>query len=73
MANKSRTKTTRPPLRKLRKLRLIHERTQADVATACGLSLQSYNSKENGHNEFTLREVESIMIYLNEPFENIFI
>ena len=59
-------------LLKLRGKRVEAGYTQAELAKKIGLSLTTYRLKECGEREFTMSEINSILILLNCTYEEIF-
>lgn len=57
----------------LRELRNKYGLKQKDMAKLIGISVSSYNYKENGLSDFTLSEIKKIIEIFNESFENIFL
>lgn len=56
----------------LKKLRIEHGLKQKDMAKLIGISVSTYNYKENGISDFTLTEIKKIIELFNESFDNIF-
>jgi len=63
----------RNPLLKLKCARYTAKISQVVMAHSINISIAAYINKENGKTEFTLAEIEAIMILLNSPFEDLFI
>lgn len=59
-------------LLKLRGKRVEHGYTQADFAKLIGISLYAYQTKERGHVEFRMSEINTILKLLNCTYEEIF-
>lgn len=58
--------------KELKGLRAKYELTQKDIATLLGITVQSYRSKENGNNDFTLKEAKKISDIFKKTIEEIF-
>lgn len=58
--------------RYIKGLRNFKGLTQTEMAKTMGLSLTSYNKKENGKVPFTLEEVKFLSDFYNVPVENFF-
>ena len=58
--------------RKLKAYRQLKNVKQSDLAKLLGISLNSYNFKENGKQQFTLEEAKKISDFFNTTIEDIF-
>lgn len=58
--------------RYLKSLRALKNLNQTEMAELMGLSIVSYNKKENGKVPFTVEEVKFMSEYFNEPIKNFF-
>ena len=47
--------------------------SQEEVAKELGISMKTYNLKENGKNDFTLEEAQKLIRLLDCKFEDIFL
>lgn len=56
----------------IKKLRLINEISQQKLAEKLGISIQSYNAKENGKVPFTADDLIKLSKVFNTPIENFF-
>ena len=59
--------------RYLKSLRALKDVNQTEMSEILGLSLVSYNKKENSKVPFTVEEVKLMSEFFNEPIENFFI
>lgn len=58
--------------RNLKGLRAKFNLTQSDMAEILGISIVSYNQKEKGIKQFTIKEAKKISKYFNETLDYIF-
>lgn len=58
--------------RKLKALRAMKNENQQDVAKLIGVSISTYNRKENGHLEFTINEINKILKHYDKSYEDVF-
>lgn len=56
----------------LKCLRTRFDLTQSDMAKILGISLVSYNQKEKGVKQFTLKEAKIIADYFKESIDYVF-
>lgn len=56
----------------LKGLRAKNDLTQNDMAKILGISYVSYNQKEKGNQDFTLKEAKIIAKYFNTSMDYIF-
>ncbi len=56
----------------VRALRAKYKLNQSDMASITNLSLASYRRKENGENQFTLKEAFLISIHFEKPIGKLF-
>lgn len=58
---------------KLKAKRVEHGLTQTDLANKLGIDISTYNAKEQGKRNFTIKEVLRILTILQCKFEDIFL
>lgn len=56
----------------LKSVRMMHGKTQAEVAEILDISPAAYNRKEQGKKEFYIEECEVLSEYFNMRFEKLF-
>lgn len=56
----------------IKALRVARDLRQEDVAKILGISLNSYNNKENGRRDFSLQEANSLAELFGYSIEEIF-
>jgi DNA-binding XRE family transcriptional regulator len=56
----------------LKSLRVMYDLTQEDMARKLCLSIVSYRNKENGQNDFSLKEAKIISNLFNKTIDEIF-
>ena len=61
-----------PMLRRLKGLRVEKGLTQKEMASLIGMPSSSYSRKENGDNQFTLKEAYKISQVLEKTIDEIF-
>ena len=58
---------------KLKAKRVEHGLTQADLADKLGVDISTYNAKEQGKRDFTIKEILQLLNILQCKFEDIFL
>lgn len=58
---------------KLKAKRVEHDLTQTDLASKLGMDVSTYNAKEQGKRNFTIKEVLKLLNILQCKFEDIFL
>jgi putative transcriptional regulator len=62
----------RKSINKLKAYRMLHALKQEEVAKHLGMSLSTYNCKENGSRKFTVDEAKKVCDYFGVSIEEIF-
>ena len=57
--------------RELKSLRIINDFTQKSLSAKLGMSESSYNKRENGILDFSVKEIKKLKIYLKLSDEDI--
>ena len=59
--------------RKLKSLRVLHGMTQNDMAELLDMTPPTYRTRENGQTDFTVSEINVILLKFNVKYEDIFL